>query len=209
MGPAEQRRPAPELRADLQSDRHDDRRRTSAECSSSPTCTTRPSSSQAMTPAAFAAFRAAELAPGQTTVHPDRRHGDRLGRCWSPARSSRRWTAARGDGNGEAEGGFGGLANFPALLAGRAGAVRLRRRAGRRVELPDPLHAAQFPGHARKRRAALAADLVRNLLRRALHRHAADVAREPGEAARRFRGDQRGAVPGRGRRWWARRPLRR
>ena len=51
-------------------------------------------------------------------------------------------------------GGFRGLRAVSALLARRVRAVRLRRRAGRRVELPDPLHAVQFPGHRRKRCAA-------------------------------------------------------
>ena len=160
-GPAGERRPAPELRADLQSARHDRRRvhrqgadplRSSLHARADPARWSRPRS---------AAWRAAELAAvklpylGIACVvllwallvaiakFPP------LARRVEPRTPMPPQAASRPRG-------------IPALLAGRARAVRLRRRAGGRVELPDPLHAAQFSGHrSRKMRCELAADHAR------------------------------------------------
>ena len=136
-----------------------------------------PDQLQALTPDAFAAFRASEL--GCRSNYPTsciaamviclgcagrlREISAGRPRPWRRRRNRRRLRRPR---------------EISALLARRARAVRVRGRAGGRVELPDPLHAAQFSGNPREGRVALVADLLRHFLRRAPHRHAADVARE-------------------------------
>ena len=113
-----------------------------------------PEDIRAMEPAAQAAWRASELAAVKLPY---------LGiACvvliWAVlvaiAKFPRDGARALEDDDAVPAGGFSGLAAISALLARRVRAVRVRRRAGGRVELPDPLHAVQFSGHRRRRSAS-------------------------------------------------------
>ncbi len=79
-----------------------------------------------------------------------------------------------------------------ALLAGRDRAVRLRRRAGGRVELRDPLHAVQHARHRREGRREQPDHHAHAVLRGPVRRHPVDVEVSPCRVA--------GDVRGRGRR---------
>ena len=75
-----------------------------------------PDQLQALTPDAFAAFRAVRARRGQTTLHPHRRHGAGLGRAGRLREIPAGRPRPRNDG--ETEGGFGGLGKFPRYWLG-------------------------------------------------------------------------------------------
>ena len=147
-GPGRQRRSAAEFRADLQSHRHD----VGLVCRRHADLLRRALHARAAAGADAGGLRRVprrRARLGQTTLRLHRRHGDRLGACWSPSRNFRRSIAAAARWRNRRR--LRGPREISALLARRARAVRVRRRAGGRVELPDPLHAAQFSGHRSRR----------------------------------------------------------
>ncbi len=167
-GSGRKRRPAAELRADVQS-----RSARSSACSSARQLIL---SDITYTPEQFAAHGACGAAPrGAPPSSPPSNYPTSAspawccsGRCWSPSRNSRPSTRARGGRCASSRRRLPRPRGVSALLAGRVRAVRVRGRAGGRVELPDPLHAVQFSGHRRKGRAAQqSADHARAVLRRA------------------------------------------
>ena len=149
-GPAGDRRPAPQLRAGLQSARHDQRRVPRQDADPLRRFALRREQLRAMDPATLDAWRASELAAVKLPY---------LGiACvvlfWALLVALAKFPPLAQRAAAQTprcrRGGFSGLSALPALLARRVRAVRVRRRAGGRVELPDPLHAVQFPGHHRK-----------------------------------------------------------
>ena len=147
-----------------------------------------PEQLNALTPAAFEAFRAAELA----SVKLPYVCIAALVIGWALLVLFAKFPPVD---RAQAEGGFAGLAKFPRYWLGVFAQFAY---VGAQVGVWSFLiryTQHNFPGRSRKS-AALVADFLRHLLCRPAHRHAADVALQPGEAAGHVRRHQRGVVPG-------------